>query len=523
MVGLVCGIAFVLVIAAYIWQAYQINSNLRNLGNQYLIQSEYREDGIGMALTTIGALPQALKKEYPHLVADYYRIDGISCIVAHGDKVFKEDGALGDSTILTMYGFDLVDGDAATALNAPFSVVITEATAVKYFGRTDVVGEALTIRNFAGEKNNFMVTGVMRAFPENSVTRLTATMDNTIFLPLSNADYFGRAVNNWQNLWIAGFVELREGVQPGTLAGPMKQLVEQHADERVAANLTPMLKPLSTYYLDDNNGIVRKMIFALSLVATFILLMAIINFINISVSKSMSRIKAIGMCKLMGSGRTRLSVQLVVESLVVVCLSAALALALYPALAPVFGRIMDKELPGLGNLPPGFYGYYVVGILLLGVAAGIYPALRLSAGNALRAIQGQFTGIGEKHLVRKTLLGIQFMVAIIVLISAVVISRQVNVFFSEDLGYDKNYLITAQVPRDWSPEGLNHMETVRQELLAVPQVENISISYDIPSAPGSGMQQVSRPGAEKGVAMQLMVSDAHYADTYKIPMVAGDF
>src|SRR5690606_6488788 len=97
------------------------------------------------------------------------------------------------------------------------------------------------------------------------------------------------------------------------------------------------------------------------------------------------------------------------------------------------------------------------------------------------------------------------------------------VFFSEDLGYDKNYLITAQVPRDWSPEGLNHMETVRQELLTVPQVENISISYDIPSAPGSGMLQISRLGAEENVAMQSIVSDAHYADTYKIPMVAGDF
>lgn len=521
--GLVCGIAFVLVIATYIWQAYQVNGHLRNLGNQYLIQSEYREPGMGLSLTTPGALPQALKEAYPHLVADYYRIDGISCIVSHGDKVFKEDGALGDSTLLAMYGFDLIDGDATTAFDAPFSVVITEAVAVKYFGRTDAVGEALTIRNFAGEKRDFLVTGVMSDFPENSVTNLTASMDNTIFLPLSNADYFGRDINNWQNLWIAGFVELREGVRPEALTRPMKQLVMQHADERVAANLTPVLKPLSTYYLDDNNAIVRKMVLTLSLAATFILLMAIINFVNISVSKSMSRSKEIGMCKLMGSGRTRLTVQLVVESLVVVCLSAAFALLLYPALAPVFGRIMNKELPVLGSLPPAFYGCYLVGALLLGVVAGLYPALRLSAGNALYAIRGRLSGIGEKQLVRKTLLGVQFMVAIVVLVAAVVISRQVSVFFSEDLGYDKNYLITAQVPRDWSPEGLNHMETVRQELLTVPQVENISISYDIPSAPGSGMLQISRLGAEENVAMQSIVSDAHYADTYKIPMVAGDF
>src|SRR5690606_32541453 len=96
-------------------------------------------------------------------------------------------------------------------------------------------------------------------------------------------------------------------------------------------------------------------------------------------------------------------------------------------------------------------------------------------------------------------------------------------FVSEILGDDKNYLITAQVPRDWSAAGLNRVETIRQELVSLPQVENVSISYDVPSAPGSGIIQVAKLGQEQGTPMQRIVSDAHYADTYQIPMLAGDF
>lgn len=524
-VGLVSGIAFVLLIAAYIWQEYQVNSGLRNLSNQYILQSEYREAGMGLSLTTVGPLAKALKEEYPHLVADYYRIDGISCITSRGDKVFQESAALCDSTMLAMYGFELMDGNAKTAMEAPNSVVITEATAVKYFGRVGVVGETLTIQNFAGEKRDFAVTGVLSPMVRNSVVNLTPTMDNTLFLPMSSTDYFGRDVDNWQNLWIAGFVELKAGVTPEQLAQPLEEVLARHADEQVAANLTPVLKPLSTYYLDDNHGAVRKMTLTLSLVAGFILLMAIINFVNISVSKSINRLREIGVRKIMGSNRAQLTTQLLMESSAVVGLSAVLALAIYPVFAPVFANVMGRELPLLSVLPIGFLGYYAVGTFLLGVTAGIYPALRLSASQILQAVKGQLSGIGEKQLIRKGLLGLQFAVAMTVLISTVVVSRQVAVFFSESLGYDKDYLITAQVPRDWTPEGLNRMETIRQELLAIPQVENASISYDLPGASGNALQRVSRQGANDldGVAMNVIVSDGYFADTYKIPMLAGDF
>lgn len=524
-IGLVSSLAFALLMSAYIWQERQVNADIRNLDNQYILQSEYKVPGIGIELTTIGALPKALKEEYPHLVADYYRFDGISCIVSRNDQVFQEEAALGDSTLLTMYGFELADGDAKTALDDPFSMAITAATAIKYFGRTDVVGETLNIRNFAGEKRDFMITAVLEDLPENSVVNLAPSMNNTVFLPMASATYFGRNVDNWQNPWIVGFIALQDGVTPEQLIEPMEQLLERHADERISENLIPVLKPLRTYHLEDNNGAVRQMILTVSLIAGFIVLMAVINFINIRISQSMSRIREVGVRKVLGSNRWQLIVQLLLESIIVVGVSAAIALAIYPILSPIFANIMGKTLPELGELPLYFYGYYAVFTLLLGVFASIYPALRLSASPILQAVKGQLTGTGEKQLVRKVLLTTQFVVAMVVLVATVAVSKQVALFFSDDLGYDKNYLITAQVPRDWTPEGLSRMETIRQELSGIPQVQNVSISYDVPSASASGMAQVATHGAaeNESVSLQLIVSDAHYADTYKIPMLTGVF
>jgi len=182
-VGLVSSMAFVLLIAAYVWQTYQINSGLRHQDRQYILQSEYKKTGIGLELTTVGALPKALREEYPHLVANYYRIDGLTCIISNGTAVHEESVSLGDSTLLDMFGFELFEGNPSKALTSPFSVVITESAAIKYFGKKEVLGQNLTIRNFAGEKHDFVVTGVLKPTAQNSVTELNAAL-NSFPLPV---------------------------------------------------------------------------------------------------------------------------------------------------------------------------------------------------------------------------------------------------------------------------------------------------------------------------------------------------
>ena len=156
--GLSAGIAFTLLIGAYVWSEFRVNSDLKNADRQYIIQSKWKDPNMGYPLTTLAPLAKELHEQYPGLVTNYYRFDGITSTVSSGDKYFREGLQVGDSTMLDMYGFTLKYGDASTALKDPSSVVITKAMAKKYFGREDVVGQPITIENFSGSKKDFMIT-----------------------------------------------------------------------------------------------------------------------------------------------------------------------------------------------------------------------------------------------------------------------------------------------------------------------------------------------------------------------------
>jgi hypothetical protein len=275
-IGLSTGIAFTLLITAYVWSQLEVNKNLKNADRQYIIQSKWKDPNMGYELSTLGPLAKALKENYPNLVANYYRWDGVSSNVSKGDKSFREGLQICDSTMFNMYGFTLLHGDAKTAFEGPFSVVITTDKAIKYFGKTDVVGQTLTIQNFSGSKHDFMITGVMNMPSKNSVTWLNDDNDNQVYISSNNLSYFGRNMD-WPNPHIAGYIELQNGVTPKDLIKPIAHLVKQNAPPQIATNMSPYLVPLKKYYLSADNGVIQKMLYALSAIALFILLMAIRN------------------------------------------------------------------------------------------------------------------------------------------------------------------------------------------------------------------------------------------------------
>src|ERR1700722_6413918 len=172
--GLSIGMAFALLIAMYCWSEWRVNRQLENADRQCILTSDWKDPNMGYTLATLGPLAKALKETYPTLVANYYRFDGMTVIVSNGDKNFREELQLGDSTLLPMYGLPLLGGDARTALDLPFTVVITDERAGQIFGTTDVVGKNLTIPNFSGKKAPFRITGVMKSPTRNSVTWLTS-------------------------------------------------------------------------------------------------------------------------------------------------------------------------------------------------------------------------------------------------------------------------------------------------------------------------------------------------------------
>lgn len=523
--GLAIGIGFTLLMAAYVWTELGVNKQLKNANRQYIIQSKWKDPGMGYDIATLGPLAKALKEQYPSLVANYYRYDGVSSNVSKGDKVFREDLQIGDSTLLTMYGLQLLQGNPATALKDPFSVVITEDRAIKFFGKKNVVGETITVENFSGSKHDFLITGVLKKLPGNSVTGLVGGSEGHLFFSANAANYFGRVIESWNNPSIANYVELQNGVRAEDLQGPIQRLVQQNAPPQVAANLTPFLMPLSDYHLKQNNGLVQKMIYSVSSIALFILAMTIINFISISISKSSQRIREIGVRKVLGGSKKQLIFQFLIESVLLTLFAASVALVIYQLSLPFVSGILNKELPPLLSFPLPFGVAAILIALVVGCLAGLYPAFVLSTLKAVDSIKGKLKSIKENVFLRKSLLGFQFFTASLVFVGAIIIAKQVSLFFASGLGYDKEYIVSAQLPRDWTQSGVQHMEMIRDEFAKMPEVSNASLSWQMPNGWDIGKLPVFVNGKDstQAIATQSLVADEKYAETYKIPMVAGTF
>lgn len=524
--GLSIGIAFTLLIAAYIWSEARVNSGLKHADRQYILQSKWKDPNMGLEFVTLGPLAKALREQYPQLVKNYYRADGVTSNIAKGDKSFREAILICDTTLLNMYGFSLLHGDPNTAFTAPYSVIISAEKALVYFGKTDVVGESLSIENFSGEKRAFQVTGVLNMPAKNSVTHLTEKEGEQFFIPLADISYFGRMpLDNWSHQSTLGFIELQPGVRPEALNKPLQELVKAHTQPAIAANLQPYITGMQEYYLSANKGAVRKMLYALSLIALFILLMAVVNFVNMSVSRSASRMKEIGIRKVMGGLKKQLIIQFLTESVLLVFFATILAVGICIPLSLLFGNIVGAALPPLHSFPLYFLFFPLLLVLVTGLLAGVYPAFVLTALPSVDSLKGKLSGVKDHVLLRKSLVAFQFGTAIVVLISALLVTQQTDLFFSNNLGYNKDLIIAAQVPRDWTPEGVRKLENVRSQFAGMPEVQQVSLAYELPNGNNSGSFAVYRAGADSttAVASQLLMTDDHYAATYTIPIAAGRF
>ncbi len=524
--GLFAGITFTLLIGAYVWNELQVNKKLNNSANQCILTTVSKDPNIGYELATFGPIAKQLKENYPGLVSNYYRWDGITSVVSKGDKHFREGLQVGDSTFLKMYGFGLLHGDINTALLNPYSVIITTDKAIKYFGKTDVVGQTVSIQSFSGSKSDFTITGVLKDFSQNSVTHLADNYPNSFFIPVNTLSFFGRDdIESWGNMFIASFIELKKGVTVKDFEKPLQQLVQQNANETVKNIITVKPVLLSAYYLNKDNGLVKRMLYTLSFAGLFILLMAVVNFINMAISSSSARVREIGVRKVMGGVRKQIVVQYLTESILLVLIATGFALGAYPILEPMFQDVIGKTIPALSSFPLYFIFIPVVIVLLVGLLAGLYPAFVLSAIKSADAVKGKLKTVKEGVLLRKSLVGLQFSIALIVLTAAFIVTRQVNYFFGKNLGYDKEYIVSAQAPRDWTREGVQKMLTVRNEFATLAQVSNVSLSFEIPDGNNGGQVPVYKLGSDSatGKFMQLLQTDENYSSTYQIPVKAGNF
>lgn len=523
--GLWAGILFTLLIGVYVWGELQVNQNLRHADRQYLLTSIWKNPNIGMEFTCAGPLGPRLKELYPQLVANCYRWDGIFSNVAKGDKVFRESIQIGDSTLLPMFGFELLHGDPNNALKAPYSVVITAEKALKYFGKTDVVGQSISVQNFTGGSHEFQITGVLGEIPENSVNQLLGNEPSSLFISFTTARYFfDRDVNSWENIIYPTYLELQPGVTAADLDKPIQELIQREAADFEKENLTVRPVALKDYYFQKNKALVKRMLFALSSVGIFILFMAIFNFINLAIGRSGSRIREIGVRKALGGLKRELAVQFLTESLLLVAVSTVLACLSYPLAKTSFELIVGKSLSSLRELPSVFALLPFVLVIVVGLLAGLYPALFLSSLKTVDSLKGKLQTANQSLQLRKYLVGFQFGIAFLVIVAAVVVAAQVKHFFGQNIGYNKDFVLTAPVPRDWTPAGTRKMLTVRDELAKVPGVRSASLSFEIPNGNNNGQPSVYRTDQDSTTAIvcQQLTTDEKFNNTYEIPLLAGE-
>lgn len=524
--GLSIGITFVLLIGVYTWGEFQVNHFVKNSDRIFLLKSKWTNPEFGVEFATLGPLTKSLQDNYPSLVEKAYAHDAITTVVSVGDKHFREGVHPGDSTFFEVFNFPVVYGDPRTALDKPNAVILTEKKARLYFGKTDVVGKLLKIKSFDGKNDDFEVTAVIKDLPFNTITNYVKP-GNEIFMGPASLRYFGRmfGVTSWQSPYIVGYVLLKPGVTAAQLAAPLKTLLKENAPPEIQRSLEVIPMPLGDAYLTMYKGLAGRMIVIFSLIAAFILLMAIINFVNISIGNSLTRLKEIGVRKAMGGKRQQLIIQFITESVLVAAFSFVLSLGLYFVLRPFFSQVIGKETAGLSSLPAWFALLPLLVIGITGLLAGIYPAFVLSAQPSVTALKGKLRNVKEKLLFRRSLVTVQFVTAIVVFVAAIVIDRQVTFFLHSDLGFNKDKVVTAPVPRDWTSTGVAHMKRMRDEFRAMPEVKEASFAYEIPDGASSGSTMMYRPENDSSTAISAVTlsTDERFLKAYAIKLNAGSF
>lgn len=529
-INLLClsiGIVCCLLIGVFVINEKNINTDIRNVKNQYVVKSKWKKENQGIDITTLGPLVKTMKDQYPGLVENYYRFDPVTNIVSVGDERFRENIAVGDTSFINMFGFKLLEGDQKVPFRNESSAVVTEDFALKYFGKIEVIDKTITVQTPAGGKHDYMISGVMKSMGYNSVMNFTDDMYN-VFLPMSSNKYFqlDDVGENWANIYMVSMITLKDGVDPSRLKQPFEQVVKSNAPDFVKENLQVELAPMKDYYLKSKNGAAEKMIATLSLIAIFILSMAIMNFINIKIGTSIYRLKEIGLRKVFGGRKWQLIFQHITESVVLTLAATLLSLLLYEALRPLFNQLLDTHLT-----PVYKFGYPIVLLLIglivgVGILSGIYPAFVLSSSNVLHSIKGKLNSDNSGMYFRKGLLTLQFTLAILIFICALTVSKQINYVLHTDLGYKKDQvMVVSSLPRQWDSVGVLKMEQARTRLLQIPAVNEASLSYDVCDGKlGAGVNVFN--GESNGTEphdMLGMVSDENFAAAYSVPLIEGSF
>jgi len=471
-----------------------------------------------------GLLAPYLKEHYPEIVeAANYRDYWGEAKIAYGETSFMKSGAFVDPSFLEMFSFPFIEGDPKTAFTEPLSVVITQSLAHAIFGDEDPIGQALTLDDQVG----IPITGVIKDIPANSHIQFDFLLSFAVA-----PDW----MKTWDNKTVRGYVLLDGQSTVEQVSAKIIDVYNEHNPGDTKNNL--YLQPVTETYLynveSQNNGEQKIItyVYILSIIAAAILLIACINFMNLSTARSTVRAREIGIRKAVGSSRLQLTGQFLSESIIMSLAALAAAVLIVELLLPSFNNILGVQLKlsyTWGTILP----LMAVGIIT-GLLAGCYPAFLLSSFSATTVLQrpllllptlkrsrlGRSEPRARNFSFRKILVVFQFALSIILIVAVMVLGNQLDYIRTVDLGYDQQEIVVLELHGNLT----RNVNTVKSELLKNPSIKSISLtlSQQIKWSESCGLDW---EGMQPGDAFDTGINrvDYDYIKTFGMEMAAGRF
>ena len=536
--GLAVGIACCVIILLYVQNELSYDKFYKNSDSIYRVYIKSSINGQESCnCKTAAPLGNALVHDFPE-VSTSTRIGFFgNHVLVYKDKVYRERRLYtADSNFFDVFSIPLIYGNHNTVLSGPNSIVMTKSTAKKYFGNENPVGKIL----YVDSQSSYKVTGLMEDFPKNSSFRCDILLSMSTYAETKN--------DNWLNMSYTTFIVLQKGTDPFVFQKKLKSIVSNYVAPQAESALgIPFseflskgnkwdfyLQPLASIYLyserdygidpntewGDQNRSNIDYVYLFSAIAVFILLLAIINFINLTTARSETRSKEVGIKKTLGSNKAKLIGQFLTESIIVALLSVLISIALIEIILPSFNQLAGKDF----KFDLFSSAYAIPGLILfavfVGVLSGSYPAFYLSSFRPVHLFKSNFEKKIKKSALRSGLVVIQFTVSIALIIGAIIIKDQLNYIQNKDLGFNKEYLYAI---KNFGIPG-NKLQVIEQELLRNPEIislTNSSIMF-YPGIPGDGYsyneRQISNP-----ISSQYLDVDYDFLKTYKIPLLQGRF
>lgn len=496
-IGLAIGLAACLMLLLYVTYEWNFDKQGKNSADVYTTMTNIPGENGLISKTFEGsttAFGPAIKQDVPE-VKYIARMDyGRKNLIANGTNSFKRNSRFAEPDLLKMYDFQFIGGDSKTALSKPNSVILTESTANILFGTTDVVNKTVRFQ----DKMDLNITGVIKDQPDNSSNKFDYLMPWSLY---ETIDLSAKSLN-WENYSYLTLVLLKTGANVDAVNQKVLGVIKKNTnDEHQAQALFPLAK-LHLYGEFENGkstGGAIEQIYLFMGLAFGILLIACINFMNMATAKSEKRAKEVGIKKTIGANRSSLIMQFLTESIVLALIAVIVAIALLEVFLPTFNNLLNIKLS---------IGYFdavswigILGIVFAtGLIAGSYPAFYLSSFNPIQTLKRKISSANFFNIsLRQVLVVGQFCFAIILIISTLVIYRQIQYIKNKPVGFDVNALV--EIPQDGELKG--KYEVLRSQLLKSGAVTSMFQSSVSLSHRGANFMDIRWDGMTKPDNTQL--------------------